>query len=338
MDSKNPDNSITSRLGVLDGWRGLSILLVLAAHLLPIGPKQFELNVSAGILGMVIFFTLSGFLITNTLLRNDNISEFLTRRLFRIVPLAWLGAAIILYATQASIDTYLANFLFYANWPPMWLLNGTGHFWSLCVEMQFYLAIAVLVLLFRRHWLYLIPFICIVITIYRAANGAHANINTYYRADEILAGAMLALIYNNKLKPPHLKAITSTLAQAILLGLLLLSCHPKSGYLNYLRPYFAMALVAGSLLNPPVQISNILNSKMLFYIASISYALYVIHPLLTHTWLGSGEGLLKYAKRPLLFAALFIIAHISTFHYEKYWSDLGKKMIKNRRAHKIQAG
>ncbi len=337
MDSKNPGNSITSRLGVLDGWRGLSILLVLAAHLLPIGPKQFELNVSAGTLGMVIFFTLSGFLITNALLRNDNISEFLTRRLFRIVPLAWLGAAIILYATQASIDTYLANFLFYANWPPMWLLNGTGHFWSLCVEMQFYLAIAVLVLLFRRHWLYLIPFLCIAITIYRAANGAHANINTYYRVDEILAGAMLALIYNNKLKLPHLKVITSTLAQAVLLGLLLLSCHPKSGYLNYLRPYFAMALVAGSLLNPPVQISNILNSKMLFYIASISYALYVIHPLLAHTWLGSGEGLLKYAKRPLLFAALFIIAHISTFYYEKYWSDLGKKMIKNRRAQKIQA-
>lgn len=316
-----------SRLGALDGWRGLSILLVLAAHLLPLGPKQLELNATAGILGMVIFFTLSGFLITSTLLNNDSIVEFLIRRISRIVPLAWLCAAIILYATNASADTYLANFLFYANWPPMWLMNGTGHFWSLCVEMQFYLWIALLVIFFRRHWLYLIPIVCISITLYRIANGAHAQINTYYRADEILAGGVLALIYNKRLTFPPIKPITRQTSQAILLLLLIISSHPKSGPLNYLRPYFAIALVAGSLFNAAPLTSNILNNKILFYIASISYALYVIHPLLTHTWLGSGTGIEKYSKRPLLFFALFMAAHFSTFHFEKRWTDYGKKQI-----------
>lgn len=283
MDIRNQGTKIESRLGPLDGWRGLSILLVLAAHLLPLGPKQLELNASAGVLGMVLFFTLSGFLITSTLLNNDSIVEFLIRRIVRIVPLAWLCAAIILYATNADTATYLANFLFYANWPPMWLANGTGHFWSLCVEMQFYLWIALLVIFFRRHWIYLIPIACISITLYRIAHGAHAHINTYYRADEILAGGVLALIYNKKLIFPPIKLITRQASQAILLLLLIISCHPKTGPLNYLRPYFAIALVAGSIFNAAQLTARLLNNKNLFYIASISYALYVVHPLLAQT-------------------------------------------------------
>jgi len=74
----------------LDGWRGISILCVLAAHILPIGPKFMQLNSTFGPLGMALFFTLSGFLITNLLLRNPSVIDFLIRRFFRIIPLAWL--------------------------------------------------------------------------------------------------------------------------------------------------------------------------------------------------------------------------------------------------------
>ena len=41
------------QLPVLNGWRGLSIVMVLAAHLLPLGPKAWKLNYSAGIFGMI---------------------------------------------------------------------------------------------------------------------------------------------------------------------------------------------------------------------------------------------------------------------------------------------
>jgi hypothetical protein len=44
------------------------------------------------------------------------------------------------------------------------------------------------------------------------------------------------------------------------------------------------------------------------------------------TWLGSGEDLEKYIKRPLLFMVLFALAHLSTFYYEKQWIALGKKL------------
>ena len=67
---------------VLDGWRGLSILFVLAAHLLPLGPKALRLNETAGPIGMAVFFTLSGFLITNFLIHRPNIYDFIVRRFF----------------------------------------------------------------------------------------------------------------------------------------------------------------------------------------------------------------------------------------------------------------
>ena len=50
------------RLPVLDGLRAISILLVLAAHMVPVGPSVLGLNYTVGAMGMSLFFALSGFL------------------------------------------------------------------------------------------------------------------------------------------------------------------------------------------------------------------------------------------------------------------------------------
>ena len=75
------------RLPTLDGL--ISILLVLAAHMVPVGPRVLGLNYSVGAMGMSLFFALCGFLITSTLIHNPDILEFLVKRLARIVPLAY---------------------------------------------------------------------------------------------------------------------------------------------------------------------------------------------------------------------------------------------------------
>jgi len=103
------------RFASLDGWRGISILLVLATHLLPLGPKVFRLNETTGPMGMALFFTLSGFLITNFLLHRSSVTDFLIRRLFRIIPLAWLYITIALYISSSTPDVWRAHLLFYAN-------------------------------------------------------------------------------------------------------------------------------------------------------------------------------------------------------------------------------
>lgn len=108
---------------------------------------------------MAIFFTLSGFLITTFLLARPDVPDFLARRLFRILPLAWAAMLVLVIADQADIITAGANFLFLSNLPPTRLLHGGAHLWSLCVEMQFYFGVALLVALFKQRGLLLLPLI-----------------------------------------------------------------------------------------------------------------------------------------------------------------------------------
>ena len=152
------------RLDVLDGWRGISIALVLGAHLLPLGPKAWQLNHVAGVLGMGIFFMLSGFLITRVLLSAPPITHFLIKRFLRILPLAWLYMVVCFFAGGIDPGDLLAHFSFTANWPPIRLAEHTAHFWSLCVEVQFYAFMAILVAVFRTRALYALPCLALLIT------------------------------------------------------------------------------------------------------------------------------------------------------------------------------
>lgn len=312
-----------NHLDVLDGWRGISILLVLAGHLLPIGPARFVLNDMTASMGMVLFFILSGFLITRFLLTHLSVRDFLIRRFFRIVPLAWLALAITLPLAGAAQSDYLPNFLFYTNLPPQHLLPAIAHFWSLSVEVQFYLGIAIVVVLLGRRGLMLLPAACIAVTLYRVTQGAHLDIVTSRRVDEILAGGVLALVHAGKFG--RLSGALSRPNVFVMIVLLAIASHSESGFMNYLRPYFAALLIGCTLNNAPGRVSELLRSRVLRYIATISFALYVFHGILTHTWLGSGDKIVKYLKRPLLFAATFAMAHLSTFYFEQRWIALGKR-------------
>ncbi|NOU25193.1 MAG: acyltransferase [Methylotenera sp.] len=324
-----------ARFSVLDGWRGLSILSVLACHLLPLGPKTLQLNFAAGVLGMSLFFTLSGFLVTHFLMGRPQVIDFLIRRFFRILPLAWLYILIALLLNPVSRDAWLAHLFFYANYPPKPLIPVTDHLWSLCVEMHFYIGLALLVASLKKNGLLLIPLICLGITALRVLNNQHVSVITHFRVDEILAGGILALNYNRKLGD-KLHQFMSQINYAYVLVLLLISCHPAAGFMNYLRPYFAATLVGATLFNQNTNFAKLLEHKWLFYIASISYALYVIHPLLLSTWLGSGDLIDKYSKRPLLFLVLFACAHVSTFYYEQKVMAWGKRLSKRIKLTKVR--
>lgn len=315
-----------TRFSSLDGWRGISIIFVLAGHLLPLGPKSWQMNAAVASSGMVIFFILSGFLITTILLKNQNVVSFLIRRFLRIIPLAWLVLGISLVCISAERKLYLPHFLFYANWEPMALTFATGRFWSLCVEMQFYVLMAFLIIFFKKRTFILLPFIGISVTLLRIYDGVEIAINTYYRIDEIFAGCILALLYNEK-DNSFVGKFFCRLSPLCLLPLVILSAHPNGGFLQYVRPYLALLLVGATLFNEKeTWLNRGLNNKFLSYTASISYALYVIHGGLNLTWLGDGDKFERYLKRPLLFLVTFLLAHISTFYYEKHWISLGRKL------------
>lgn len=313
------------QLPVLNGWRGLSIVMVLAAHLLPLGPKAWKLNYSAGIFGMALFFTLSGFLITSALLREPRVRAFLVRRFARVVPLAWLYFLIALLASDASVREWLAHLFFYGNLPPRQLVPLTLHMWSLCMEVQFYVAAALLVAALRGRGLWLLPALGLMFTALRIWVGIYASDISYYRVDEILAGCTLALLMHAP-SAEQARAALARIPQWPLLAVLVLSCMPLGAWLNFARPYLAALLVGATLMAPGTALVKGLNHRVLLYLAVISFALFVIHPLLAATWLGEGDPVTKYAKRPLLLLALVALAHLSTHFFERWFIEHGRAL------------
>ena len=87
-------------------------------------------------------------------------------------------------------------------------------------------------------------------------------------------------------------------------------------------------MVGATLWHAPQWVRTFLKSRIAAYIATISYALYVFHAMLSHTWLGTGETVAKYAERPLLLGLTWALAHLSTFYYEQRFIKLGKRLTK----------
>lgn len=135
----------------LDGLRAISIVLVLLGHLS--GSTGFvRLNLGIGDyahLGVVVFFVISGFLITRLLLSEHarkgyvSLKLFYARRALRLFPasyafvacvwLLWLAGIVHLQSRDLwHAVTYTVNYLPQAGWE-------IGHLWSLSVEEQFYL-------------------------------------------------------------------------------------------------------------------------------------------------------------------------------------------------------
>ena len=316
------------RFPVLDGLRAISILLVLAAHMLPLGPKPLRLNETAGTMGMSLFFALSGFLITSGLMRNPRIEEFVVRRLARIVPLAYAYTAVVLLIFSFNPKALLWTNLFVVNYLTQYLDTGwTGHFWSLCVEMQFYVAIAMVVLIGGRKALWVVWVACAAVTLLRVNAGAYIALETHLRVDEILAGACVATLY-----PVRLKLGSGPTVMVIAALLWAISAWPMADAFQYLRPYATGLLLFAALHYSAANPETLLTSRPLRYIATISYALYVIHPATSHGWMNEGSTTTRYLlKRPISFALTFILAHLSTFYWESWWQSAARRWIQRRR-------
>ena len=124
----------------LDGLRLLAFLAVFAHH-------ADEARCPWGGLGVEFFFALSGFLITRILVGSESgrigvdLRRYYIRRTLRIFPLYYLTIALAWYANPRIKDLgYLLTFTLNIKRALEPGLDRTlGHFWTLCVEEQFYL-------------------------------------------------------------------------------------------------------------------------------------------------------------------------------------------------------
>ena len=155
-----------NRIRYLDGYRGLAILLVILYHayyrwpeLVPYGDRFADFPLfSTGWLGVNLFFMISGFVILMSLDRCSTVGEFLYRRWLRLFPAMLICSLLLFFSADLfsqrplgspSLRDLLPGLTFIE--PSWWesLLGSPqgyleGAFWSLYVEVRYYVIAALL--------------------------------------------------------------------------------------------------------------------------------------------------------------------------------------------------
>ena len=337
LKEQNKGASI-AHIPVLDGVRAASILLVLAGHMLPLGPipignYNFDTNHAAAVSGMSLFFILSGFLIASFLLARQDIVEFLVKRIGRIVPAVYVYLIFCYVLVSFEPKTLMVAATFTLNYLNSYSDPFNGYLWSLCVEMHFYLVAALIVFALGRRGLYLLPVLALVVTGLRIQGHIQLHIFTHLRLDEILAGCTLALVYrehNDLFQKARPWLARLFVPFVILWGL---SSVRDLFPAVYVRPYAAGLVVASILAMRSNIVTYILESAPARYIALVSYALYIWHPATMQFGMSEGSTATRYLiKRPISIALTFLAAHLSTFYIEKPSSNFVRNFLTRRRA------
>jgi peptidoglycan/LPS O-acetylase OafA/YrhL len=219
-----------AHLPVLDGLRGVAILLVFVNHTIA-GPLQdpttridaaVRAATVAGWTGVDLFFLLSGFLVTGILLDTKGQpnwwTNFVARRALRIFPL-YYGALIALFIVLPRVthwsDVEFAALQAHQKWYWTYTVNllaglthgrgtplYTGHLWSLSIEEQFYLTWPLVVWACRPRTLL---WVCAVapigglvfrlgLVLHDPHNALAAYALTPGRLDALTTGAALAVV------------------------------------------------------------------------------------------------------------------------------------------------
>jgi peptidoglycan/LPS O-acetylase OafA/YrhL len=313
---------LTGHLAGLDGVRGLAILLVMAVHFVgdstahTFGQRIVVKAATYGILGVDLFFVLSGFLITGLLLESKGeahyFRNFYARRTLRIFPLYYFVLAMLFLvlprlttpspllevarAHQAWLWTYTANFYIAAtsSWAS---LTYMSHFWSLAIEEHFYLFWPLVVFAFRREALERICLGVLAAGLALRIGLALAGVSelsisvlTPCRIDTLCVGGLLALLVR---RPGGAAALVERSGRAALaLGLTLvalltffamakLALPVLHQVRNTLYGLFFGALTLMSLKSPSNILAGLFQGPVLRFFGKYSYGLYVYHGIFT---------------------------------------------------------
>jgi peptidoglycan/LPS O-acetylase OafA/YrhL len=162
-------NPQPGRIPAIDGLRGVAVLLVMAYH--------FDVGLPGGFIGVDLFFTISGFVVTRRLLHQFSgpttsgaskpLRDFYVGRFWRLFPALAVMIVSVVIASQSmkpvlgdpgrNVAHGLAALVGLSNWFRLLRPDVAGeiarpllHTWSLSIEEQFYLCLPLLLAVFRR--------------------------------------------------------------------------------------------------------------------------------------------------------------------------------------------
>lgn len=327
-----------------DTLRALSIAMVVTAHSLP----NFWLQehrvwrLVSGDTGVLIFFVISGFLITSLLLKEFetagkiDFKKFFARRFLRLLPplVIFYIAIAILMTTGIIQQTYvglgISMFYLYNFVPNKFYTGELGHTWSLALEEQFYFTwpFVISILKNKKSLIFsglvgVIISILFLLFIYPIEFLSHFKAHRWFipAISPIMIGAMLALV-----KDRLLPMFSSRIAQ--FLGFVILYAAPIYFPENLLiiSPIFQSFGIAFLLLlvidSQASKGVAFLNNPITSYIGKISYGIYVYQGLFLRTGPGSEQWFQQFPQN-LIFT--LICAFLSYELLEKYFLKKKKK-------------
>jgi peptidoglycan/LPS O-acetylase OafA/YrhL len=311
------------RIADIEVLRAVAVILVMVQHAPAVlfpwrGEFQGRLYSHFGFWpGVDVFLAISGFVIARSLLPSlesarglvDSINitlAFWVRRIWRLLPSAWLWLALILllvlcFNRSGAFGTFRGNFeatvaaiLNVANFRALLVFGQPEQgvsfpYWSLSLGVQFYILLPIAFLLAgRRLPAVLILGVLTQLFLPRFGPGTSAigNLLNVIRSDALMLGVLIALWSRTTtyrlFEPAGLRRtpIVGVLALAVLTGLLVTAGSPVlhlGGFNVGLVAILSGALVFiasydGDYLFPPGRLKN-----LLLWIGARSYALYLIH-------------------------------------------------------------
>jgi len=355
---RDPKPRLAGHQPGLDGVRGIAILAVMALHFVGdatptnVAEKVIVKLAGYGLLGVDLFFVLSGFLITGLLLDAKGkpafFKNFYARRTLRIFPLYYAVLAVAflvlpLFTTlppaledarthQAWLWTYTSNFYLAAQ--DSWALGYLSHFWSLAIEEHYYLVWPLVVYLSRRETLERICLGIIVgglgLRIALALGGMSAlsiSVLTPARVDTLCVGAFLAAVIRRDAGPEPWLRRALPWAGGFFVAIVALSLWTSRTGVglpvlhqvrNSLYAYFfgAFTLLSVRLPGLPSRTAGFFENRALMKTGTYAYGLYVYHGILNyqlHVWDADARLTALLGSHPLGLAVKVVLAVAVSF-------------------------
>jgi peptidoglycan/LPS O-acetylase OafA/YrhL len=345
-------------LPTLDGWRALSITLVVLHHSqiqssIPILGPLLQFLAHVGEVGVELFFAISGLLICSRLLEEESrggqisVKGFYLRRVFRILPAAlfYLLVIAILAALHVipvfPMDWFASLFFFrnyvmlfeYLNHSPLPLHWYTGHFWSLSMEEHFYLVLPAVLVAFKRTRRWVLAGMAVSVALWRMVlthvihRDYQFNFRTDTHVDALLIPAMIALTLYPLTRNQAARRYIPAWSFPVFLVTELLLLTIRVPWFFTLQAILLPLLILSTALHPSAVQGRILETKPLRWIGWISYSLYLWQQLFFGVnFAGSPPGLALLRKSPINLLALLVCATFSYYVIEKPFIRLGHKL------------
>ncbi len=285
----------------LDALRAFAVTAVIVHHFIPGG---WAYGAAAGVR---LFFTLSGFLITGILLRSKDaveggkqtrrsaLGKFYARRFLRIFPLYYFVVACAFALNLEPVREIIGWLLTYTLNIRMarqgWWEEHFAHFWSLCVEEQFYIFWPWLIVLLPRRWLKPVVLLVIlagpayrlsfVLSGYMNMRGIATYISTITCLDSLGLGALLALLLSTRRAAFSGKSILA--AAIVFAAALALSLRYTDATIilhDTAQAGLFACIIAATAPGVGGFLGAVLRWPPLRYIGKISYGIYVYHPFM----------------------------------------------------------